>query len=152
MIKLFDLKGLDAREPFFLFLIFFYVIHHQHYESFLFQPQSPIPASHIYEGIALVCKQMLKGSSYKYLLFISDRKCLSSLKFYCVDIFFYYVRVLLSFPFTCKKGTTHLEIEKLYNLFGLKSGSNIDCVENKTRSKLFDCFDFLHIEDLGFKN
>lgn len=88
MIKLFDLKGLDAREPFFLFLIFFYVIHHQHYESFLFQPQSPILASHIYEGIALVCKQMLKGSSYKYLLFISDRKCLSSLKFYCVDIFF----------------------------------------------------------------
>lgn len=66
---------------------FFYFIHHQHYESFLFQPQSPILASHSYEGIALVCKQMLKGSSYKYLLFISDRKCLSSLKFYCVDIF-----------------------------------------------------------------
>lgn len=151
MIKLFDLKGLDAREPFFL-NFFFYFIHHQHYESFLFQPQSPILASHSYEGIALVCKQMLKGSSYKYLLFISDRKCLSSLKFYCVDIFFYYVRVLLSFPFTCKKGTTHLEIEKLYNLFGLKSGSNIDCVENKTRSKLLNCFDFLHIEDLGFKN
>lgn len=86
MIKLFDLKGLDAREPIF-FLIFFYFIHHQHYESFLFQLQSPILASHSYEGIALVCKQMLKGSSYKYLLFISDRKCLSSLKFYCVDIF-----------------------------------------------------------------
>lgn len=60
MILLFDLKGLDAREPLFLFLFYFF-IHHQLYESFLFQLQSHI-ASHIYEGIALVSKQMLKGS------------------------------------------------------------------------------------------
>lgn len=58
MILLFDLKGVDAREPLFLFYFF---IHHQLYESFLFQLQSHI-ASHIYEGIALVSKQMLKGS------------------------------------------------------------------------------------------
>lgn len=85
------------------FWIFFYFIHHQHYESFLFQPQSPILASHSYEGIALVCKQMLKGSSYKYLLFISDRKCLSSLKFYCVDIFFIMFVYFFHFPSRARK-------------------------------------------------
>lgn len=97
-------------------------------------------ASLIYEGIALVCKQMLKGSCNRFFIEISTflfliENVLSSLKFYCVDIFFYYVCVLydtLSFPYTCKKGTKYLEIEKLYNLFGLKNGSDIDCEENKT--------------------
>lgn len=56
MILLFDLKGVDAREPLFLFLFYFF-IHHQLYESFLFQLQSHI-ASHIYEGIALVSKHL----------------------------------------------------------------------------------------------